>query len=98
MFSEAVSDHLDTDRHACLVLSARNGDPRQTAEVDGNGIDIAKIHGKRVLETFSDLWCCVRSSRCKDHIIFIKSTIKFLFDQGFGTKCFQVISIVITGT
>ena len=61
-----------------LSMTARNRDSRQTTEVDGNGINIAKIHGKRILEAFSNLRRSIRSCRCKDHIIFFKGTVKFL--------------------
>ena len=42
--------------------------------------------------------CCCRCCRCNDRIIRCKCFVKCFFDQRLCPECFQIISIIISGT
>ena len=60
-------------RLAVRLLSIPHGTviPGRPAQVDCNGINITKIHCKRIFKTLSDLRCCIWCRRCRgSHHIF----------------------------
>src|SRR5262247_2460819 len=92
---EWLADDLQTDRQPRRVKPARNGDPRDAGEVDGNGKDVGEIHLQGIVDLFPNLEGRCRRNWSDEHIDTSESLLKIPPDQRPDLLRLSIIGLIV---
>ena len=92
---EIVADDLKSDRQTRAIEAAWNRHAGKAREIDGNGVDIRKIHLHRVAGLLSDPECRGRAGRPHDEVAFPERLGEVPRDQPAHFLRLYVICVVI---
>jgi len=96
-FVEGRCLELQTDGQLAGCQTAGDRDAWQAREVGADGVDVAEVHGQRIVEFFSEAKGGSRGDRASDDVHSLECFRKIVRDAAADFECFQVVGIVVSG-
>ena len=96
-FAEMAGENLHAHGKAGFGCAARYGDAADAGEAGGDGVDVGKVHGQRIVALLADFEGRGRRGGRYDGVDFGKGAQEFLGEDAADLLRLEVVGVVVAG-